>query len=146
MFGMRMESVERHPDTVQLPLLVVGYALVLFYGRQLPRLTPPFESFPWDSITPQLYNWSTLQFGLAMMVLGLALSNRSVVHRFQVFRLSRTQRLGALGCAGVRLPGFKSQPVGSSSSLLACRSFHSLPLASRPTVVSTTYSVCKAAS
>lgn len=91
--------VERHPNRIQVPLVVGGYLLAVIYGRQLHTLTPPFETIPPSTVSSQLYTWSTVQFGLALVVLGLVLSNRSVFHRMRVFRLSRAQRLGAAGCA-----------------------------------------------
>lgn len=91
--------VERHPNKIQVPLVVGGYVLAVIYGRQLHTLTPPFETIPPSIVSSQLYTWSTVQFGLALVVLGLVLSNESVFHRMRVFRLSRAQRLSAAGCA-----------------------------------------------
>lgn len=90
--------IERHPNKIQLPLVVVGYLLAEIYGRQLHTLPPSVGTVPPSTVSAQLYMWSTVQFGIVLIVLGLVLSNRSVFHRLHVFRLSRTQRLGTFGC------------------------------------------------
>lgn len=90
--------VERYPNEIQLPLVFAGYQLSLVYGLRLLPLAPQIE-FPLDAVSAELYDWSTVQFGLALVILGLVLSNRSVVHRIRVLRLSWTQRRVALGCA-----------------------------------------------
>lgn len=91
--------VRRHPDEIQLPLVVVGYLLAVFSGRQIHTLTPMVETVPPSAVSAQLYSWSTVQFGVALVVLGLVLSNRTVLHRLRIFRLSPTQRLGAFACS-----------------------------------------------
>lgn len=96
---MTQSFVERYPDEIQLPLVFVGYHLFLVYAQRLPPLAPEIESVPVNAVSAGLYDWSTVQFGLALVVLGLALSNHSVLHRTRILRLPRTQRLVALGCA-----------------------------------------------
>ncbi|WP_224450451.1 hypothetical protein [Haloprofundus salilacus] len=91
--------VNQYPNEIQLPLVFVGYQLSLVYAQQLFPLTPQLETVPLDAVSAELYDWSTVQFGLALVVLGLALSNQSVLHRNRVLRLSWTQRLVALSCA-----------------------------------------------
>lgn len=91
--------LERRPNAVQLSLVLLGYLLAVRYGRQLPTLTPPLETIPPGGVSATLYDWSTVQLGLALVVLGLVLSNRTVLHRLRVLRLSRSQRRVALGCA-----------------------------------------------
>ena len=96
---MMRSLVERYPNEIQLPLVFVGYQLSVVYALQLLPLAPQFETVPLDTVSAGLYDWSTVQFGLALVVLGLILSNRSVLHRIRVLRLSWTQRLVALSCA-----------------------------------------------
>lgn len=92
-------QVERTPNAMQVPPVVVGTVLTVIYGRQLPALTPPIDQVPPSAVSAHLYDWSTVQFGLAVVVIGLALSNRSVFHRVRLVRLSRVQRLAAFACA-----------------------------------------------
>lgn len=96
---MMRSLMERYPNEIQLPLVFVGYQLSLVYAQQLLALAPQFETIPPEAVSAELYDWSTVQFGLALVVLGLVLSNRSVLHRNRVLRLSWTQRLVALSCA-----------------------------------------------
>jgi hypothetical protein len=96
---MMRSLLERYPNEIQLSLIFVGYQLSVVYAQQLRALTPEFKTIPPAAVSAELYDWSTVQFGLALVVLGLVLSNRSVVHRTRVLRLSWTQRLLALSCA-----------------------------------------------
>jgi hypothetical protein len=96
---MMRSLMERYPNEIQLPLVFVGYQLFLVYAQQLVALAPEFKTIPPEAVSAGLYDWSTVQFALALVVLGLVLSNRSVLHRTRVLRLSRTQRLLTLGCA-----------------------------------------------
>lgn len=104
--------VDRHRTKIQLSLMIAGSLLSLIYVRNL-HVIPPQASPDMLYISPRLYDWATIQFGLALVVLGLSLSNRSVVHRFRFFRLSRWQRLGALGCAILLMSPWLLALVGS---------------------------------
>ena len=91
--------VKQYPNEIQLPLVFVGYQLSFVYAQRLLPLASQLETLPLEYVSPGLYDWSTVQFGLALVVLGLVLSNRTVFHRNRVLRLSWTQRLVALSCA-----------------------------------------------
>lgn len=90
--------VERRPDVVQVPLVVVGTLLTLVFGRRLPAVFPPLGEAP-GYVSPVLYDWSTLQAGIALIVLGLVLTNRSVFQRVRLLQLPPDLRHAALGCA-----------------------------------------------
>lgn len=96
---MTRSLLNRYPNEVQLPLVIVGYQLAIVYALRVRSLTQELDPLPVDAISAELYDWSTVLLGLGLVVLGLSLSNRSVFHRHRVLRLPRRQRLVALGCA-----------------------------------------------
>lgn len=90
--------VERHPSAIQVSLVAVGAALALFYARQLPALVPPAGLLGAMNDAATLDDYATVLLGLALVAFGVALSNRSVLQRVRILRLSRRQRLAAAGC------------------------------------------------
>lgn len=96
---MTRPLLNRYPNEVQLPLVFVGYQVSFMYALRVQPLTQELGPFPMHGISAELYDWSTVQLGLGLVVLGLFLSNRSVLHRHRALRLPRRQRLVALGCA-----------------------------------------------
>lgn len=90
--------VERHANAIQVSLVSAGTVLALFYARQLPAVVPPAGLLRAMNDAATLDDYATVLLGLALVAFGIVLSNRSMLQRVRVLRLSRGQRLAAAGC------------------------------------------------
>lgn len=106
-------SVKRHLTTIQQSTILLGSFVSLYRGRAIRTAVPPIDAVPPEYISPQLYEWMSVQIGVGLVVFGLALRNQNAVRRFPVLRLSRLQRNGLRLCALALLyPWFTTFFVG----------------------------------